>query len=302
MSPKQIKTHGLIAAAPTAFREDGSVDFDFIPPMAEHLFGGGAAGVFVNGTTGEGLSLTVEERCQQAEAWRKATPSDRRMFVHVGNDSLPVALELARHAASIGADAVAALAPIFFKPGSIDELADWCAALAGAVPELPFYYYHMPSLTGAAFRMNHFLKAAGPRIPNLAGIKFTFEAMDDFLLCQRLEEARYDMLWGRDEMLLGALATGATGGVGSTYNIDVGHYLKLIEAYEADDFERARRLQAEACEMIEALLAAGPFFAAIKYALQQLGLPITPRTRAPLPGADALNPAPIDAWLERRRQ
>ena len=78
------------------------------------------AGVFVNGTTGESLSLTVEERERALGAWRRVWPSDRWLFAHVGHNSLEDAKRLARHAADHGADAVAAIAPGFFKPAGIE--------------------------------------------------------------------------------------------------------------------------------------------------------------------------------------
>ncbi len=287
------RTAGLVAAAVTAFREDGAIDLEFIPAMAERMKADGLAGVFVNGTTGEGLSLTVEEREAQAAAWRKAVPSSMKLFIHVGAHAPGDAVRLTAHAQSIGADAIAAMAPGFFKPDGLAGLVDWCAEVAAGAPGLPFYFYHMPSMTGVSPRVHAFLARAADRIPNLAGIKFTHEALDDFLLCQHFAEGRYDMLWGRDEMLLGALASGATGGVGSTYNIAAPLYLEIIAAFQAGRIEEARRLQAGACRLITAMVDSGHFFAALKTILKNQGLPISPRTRSPLPPATVLDPAKL---------
>ncbi|OGV62667.1 MAG: hypothetical protein A2498_14755 [Lentisphaerae bacterium RIFOXYC12_FULL_60_16] len=276
------KTLGLVAAPPTAFREDTSIDYSVIAPLAEHLHRQGVGGVFVNGTTGEGMSLTTEEREWAAETWRKILPPGMKLFVHAGHNSLGDACRLAGHAARIGADAVAIIAPNFFKPAGVAGLTHWCASVAAAAPELPFYYYHMPSMSGVSLRVARFLEAAGPRIPNLAGVKFTAEALDDYQESLQLADGRYDVLWGRDEMLLGALATGAVGGVGSTYNVAAPLYLDLMAAYSRGDLAAARVLQAESITMIQAMVATGNFFVALKTMLRNQGVPILPRMRPPL--------------------
>jgi dihydrodipicolinate synthase/N-acetylneuraminate lyase len=278
------KTIGLVAAPPTGFRGDGEVDLDVIEPMAEHLRREGVAGVFVNGTTGEGASLSVEERERTAERWRKVLPAGMKMFVHVGHNSLPDAQRLARHARGIGADAVAAIAPGFFKPMGIEGVTEWCQAIADGVPGLPFYFYHMPERSGLSLSCARFLEHAGPRIPNLAGVKFTFEALGDYQEALELEQGRYDLLFGRDQMLLCALACGAQGGVGSTYNIAAPLYLKLMDAFRRGDLPAARELQSRSIRLINALAATGNFFMGLKAMLKAQGVPIHPRVRAPLGG------------------
>ncbi len=103
-----------------------------------------------------------------------------------------------------------------------------------------------------------------------------------------MDGGRFDVLWGRDEMLLGALATGTRGGVGSTYNVAAPLYLDLMAAFEAGDLAAARRLQLEAVSMINGMVATGHFFVALKAMLRAQGVPISTRVRTPLrnPPAD----------------
>ncbi|MCF7854133.1 MAG: dihydrodipicolinate synthase family protein [Candidatus Pacebacteria bacterium] len=276
------KTTGLIAAPPTGFAEDGSVDISVVAPLARHLHTQGVSGVFVNGTTGEGMSLSGEERLALATEWRRGLPAPMKLFVHVGHNSIVEAKRFAAHARKINADAVAAIAPSFFKPTDIDSLVDWCTEVAAAAPQLPFYFYHMPSMSGVNLSMTRFLDAAASRIPNLAGIKFTFEALADYQQALEFDGGRYDVLWGRDEMLLAALATGAKGGVGSTYNVAAPLFLELIKAFKNNDLPTARQLQARAITMINAMVETGNFFAALKAILRQQGVPIAARVRIPL--------------------
>jgi len=277
------KTTGLIAAPPTAFRGDGTVDMAAVAPLAEHLQRQGVAGVFINGTTGEGMSLTVAEREQLAAEWRRALPRGLKLFVHVGHNCGEDAAALARHAQKIGADAVGSLAPGFFKPGGIPALTDWCAPVAAAAPDLPFYFYHMPSMNGVHLNIARFLEYARPRIPTLAGIKYTFETMGDYLDALSFADGRYDVLWGRDEMLLGALALGARGAVGSTYNIAGPLFRKLMAAFDRGDLAAARALQLQAVRFINVMVQGPNFFAVLKAVLQAQGVPITTITRSPLP-------------------
>lgn len=288
-----MKTIGLIAAPPTGFQSDGSIDLAVVPHLARHLHAQGVSGVFINGTTGEGMSLSIDEREVLAEAWKKALPAGMTLFVHVGCHSLPEARRMTAHSQAIGANAVASLAPGFFRPEGIAGVVEWCASLAEAAPELPFYFYHMPSMNGVHLRASAFLEAAEDRIPNLGGVKFTFEAMDDFLMCQQQACGKFDVLWGRDEMLLGALAMGARGGVGSTYNIMTPLYLRLIGAFQQGDFEQARRLQIKAIEVIQAMVATGNFFTALKVLLAKQGVPIESSVR--IPQSQAIRMEAIDA-------
>ena len=276
------KTIGLIAAPPTGFRADGGVDINVVAPLAEHLRNQGVAGVFVNGTTGEGMSLSTGEREQLAVEWRRVLPAGMKLFVHVGHNSLAECQRLARHAQEIGADAIAAIAPGFFKPAGVAGLVEWCVPVAAAAPELPFYFYHMPAMTGVQVSTAEFLPRAAERIPNLAGIKFTYETMNDYMAAARVDGGRFDVLWGRDEMLLGALAMGAEGGVGSTYNAITPLFLKLIAAFRRGDIATARDLQAQAIAFIDSLVATGNFFAALKSVLRAQGVPISPAVRLPL--------------------
>src|SRR4051812_12692175 len=228
---KHTPLTGLIAAPFTSFHADGSLNLSMIEKQAQSLVTNRVSGAFVCGTTGEGLSLTVAERQQVAERWQTDAGSKLRVIVHVGHVGLADCQTLAAHAQKIGASAIGCFAPSFFKPASVDDLVQFCAEVAKAAPELPFYYYHMPGMTGVNFAMIDFLKAASDGIPTLVGVKFTHENLMDFLQCLHLENGRFDMVFGRDEVLLGALATGSRAAIGSTYNFAAPIYHRLIEAF-----------------------------------------------------------------------
>jgi N-acetylneuraminate lyase len=280
------RIEGFIAAPLTAFREDGSVDTTIIPSYARFLRFNGVSGVFVNGTTGEGFSLSTEERMAIAEKWVEASGGQFQVIIHVSHTSQVAAQDMAFHAAKIGADGIGEMGPLFFKPANVNALADQCALTASTAPGLPYYYYHMPAMSGVHFPMLDFLKAAETRIPSLAGIKYTYEDLYDFELCRAYKAGKYDILYGRDETLLCALALGCRGAVGSTFNIMAPLYGRLVASFDEGNLEEARRLQRISMHVIQRLIRGGNFFSTLKAVMGLLGVE-TGGVRAPLQNVDA---------------
>ncbi|MBL9214189.1 MAG: dihydrodipicolinate synthase family protein [Opitutaceae bacterium] len=255
--PSFTPISGLIAAPFTPLRSNGALHLTPISRYAKYLAGAGVRGAFICGTTGEGASLTTAERMQVAVAWRRARPRGFAVIVHVGNNCQADSCELARHAQKIGADAIATVAPSFFRPANIADLVEWCAPIAAAAPRLPFYYYHIPSMAGADFPMTKLLALAARRIPSFAGIKYTHDNLMDFGNTLTLAGKRHAVLAGRDEILLSYLVIGARGAVGSTYNYAAPIYRRLIEAHEAGDRAAARRWQALVRRFIGVMIECG---------------------------------------------
>ncbi|MBI5768620.1 MAG: dihydrodipicolinate synthase family protein [Verrucomicrobia bacterium] len=242
---------GLVAAPFTPFRADGEIAFEVIGRQARTLAANGVIGAFVCGTTGEGASMTGEERRRVMEAWVAARPAGLKIIAHVGHTSAGEAGALARHAQEIGADAIATVAPSFFKPPGQPELVGWCAQVAAGAPKLPFFYYHIPSMTSVTLPAAAFLAEAKSKIPTLAGIKFTYEDLEDYQAARKLGGDDYQVLFGRDEILLTGLQAGATGAVGSTYNYAAPLYIRIMKAFAAGDLETAKREQAKSRAFID---------------------------------------------------
>lgn len=248
------KIKGLIDAPFTPFHEDGSLNLAPIPEYAALLARNGLKGVFINGSSGEGYMLTEEERMQLAEAWMAAVPEDFKVIVHVGSTSVMSSRRLAEHAQKIGAWGIGAMATPFPKIGSIEQLCRYCEEIASAAPNLPFYYYHIPAFNGAFLSMYDFLKAVDDRIPNFAGIKYTFESLYEYNRCRRYQNGKFDMLHGQDETILPCLAMGgAQGGIGGTTNYNGRCLTGILEAWKKGDLEKARQLQDFAQDVIDVI-------------------------------------------------
>lgn len=287
---------GLIAATTTPFDMDGRLDLDQIGPMIDQLIATGVTGLYVCGSTGEGMSLTVEERKAVVESTIRVSAGRVPVIVQVGHNCLADAASLASHAQAAGADVVSATCPSYFKVADSQTLAKCMSQVAAGAPDLPFYYYHIPALTGSDVDVLDFLKRGGDQIPNLVGMKYTTTLLHEFQSCQALDDGRFDILWGCDEMLLGGLASGAKGAVGSTYNIAAPLYVQIMDAFASGDLVTARQLQLRSVSMIEQMKAFS-FHAALKQVMGMLGMPVGP-CRLPLSGIGETEVADLRARLE----
>jgi N-acetylneuraminate lyase len=268
--------HGLVVAAHTPFHANGSLNLATVEKQAAHFLAHKLSTTFIGGTTGECSSLTRDERLGLAERWMAVTRGTAlRVVVHVGGNCLEDAKALAAQAQQVGANAISALAPCYFKPRDVAALVDCMAAIASAAPALSFYYYEIPTMTGVTLSPSEFLARASEKIPNLAGLKFTSSNLMEYQLCRNFRDGAFDVPFGFDEMLLGALALGAKGAVGSTYNFAAPLYQRLIAAFISGDVAAAREEQMRSVQLIQLLVSFG-FMSATKAVMEMLGVPVGP--------------------------
>jgi N-acetylneuraminate lyase len=245
------KYEGLVAAPFTPMDKAGNLNLSIIPEYYSFLEKNGVTGAFINGSTGEGPSLTQKEKLLQAGRWAECLkPGGKMRIINlVGGTSYQECTENSLFSRESGLSAIAVVAPYYFKPADDTQLAEFVARVGESVPEMPVYFYHIPFLTGVNIPMIGFLEKISGMLPNFAGIKYTQEDFMDFLSCLNYENGRYDLLWGRDECMLSALVLGCRGAVGSTYNYAAPLYLALIEAFNKGDLDKARKMQQLSVDM-----------------------------------------------------
>ena len=270
-----MKIKNLIAATYAPMHQDGSLNTSVIKEYSQFLIRNKVAGVFMNGSTGDFVSLSTEERKEITTAWSQNKTPDLYLIDHVGDPSLKVAKELATHAAD-KVDAIGVLAPYYFKLNSIDKLVQYCKEVAACAPNLPFYYYHIPVLSGANLNMLDFLKVAPQEIPNFEGIKFTNNNLIDYLHCKNFEDGKYNILFGYDEIFLSSLPLGADGWVGSTYNHLAPVYYKIKTLFEMGRMTEAAALQTKAIRFVEILDSHGGFNGVAKGFMKTFGIDCGP--------------------------
>lgn len=274
------KLTGLIAATFTPMDGAGQVNLEPIPSMVERLLHQGIQGFYVCGSTGEGPSLSNDERKQVAAAFVEATQGRVPVVVQVGHNCLEDARHLAAHAEAIGADAISAVAPSYFLPENLSTLLDIFSRITDAVPSMPFYYYHIPQLSRLTLNPLAFLEAAATRLPSMVGIKFSSRDIEVMQQCRAFENGRYNVLFGVDEMLLSGLAAGCDGAVGSTYNFLAPWYHEVMASLEKGDLPRAQEAQRKVVELVTTIVRYHGI-SGLKTAMSWTGIPCG-STRLPL--------------------
>jgi dihydrodipicolinate synthase/N-acetylneuraminate lyase len=259
----------LLAASVTPLRHGGTrVDEGAIEPLVRFLVAGGVDGVFVLGTTGEGVLLGVDERRTVAERFREARAG--RLIVHCGAQSTADTAALAAHAASIGADGVAVIPPPYFPLGD-DALVEHFAAAAAACAPTPFYLYAFAARSGYPLPVS-VVERVRERVENVAGLKVSeapFDRVEPYL------SLGLPVFVGAERLIPEALAAGAAGAVSG-----------LASAFPEIVAEVVGRPDAAGAARLDALrreIERHPFHAALKQALRARGVPLEPDVRAPLP-------------------
>lgn len=276
---------GLVAAVVTPMDEKGDLNLGIVPRIVDHLEENGITGIYIAGSTGEGMSLTDEERRSVAEAYVMAAKGRMKSFVQVGHNSLKASAELAGHAESIGADAVSATPTGYFKVSSEEELVEGLLPIVEASPKTPFYYYHIPFLSGVNLDPMKLTDRAMDRLPTFCGIKYSDGG--SFFNLPMLEKVGpgLEFMAGSDEAYLMAVAQGFKSAVGSTYNYAAPIYDNVRNALDAGDFERARLWQARAIEMITTMFETCGR-ASLKSMMRMVGIDCGPVRRPIDPAGD----------------
>ena len=156
MNKMSDRLTGLIAATFTPLDNKGAINLAPIPAIVDLLKNDGVKGIYINGSTGEGPSLTIEERDSLMKAYINAAKGRMTTVVQVGTNSLRESKQMAAKAAEYGADAISSTPPSYFKPADAETLTECIAEVASGAPELPYYYYHIPTMTGVNIDMEDF--------------------------------------------------------------------------------------------------------------------------------------------------
>lgn len=280
---------GVLSALVTPFGPDGRVDTAALADLVDFQIGAGVDGLFVLGTSGEGLLLSVEERTALAGAVLELVGSRVPVVVHCGAVDTATAVILARHAAGAGASALATLPPLFFPYDDRAHLGHF-AAVAAAAPGLDHYVYENPDRVGFSLGPGLVLRLIR-EIPGLRGIKDTGDSLARIstYLAQPDPPTVYT---GNNVLLLGALVMGAAGAVSTLANAVPELFAALVGAYRAGRLDEARELQL-AVARLQALVSGLPYIASVKYLLERRGLP-GGSPRAPVPSLTAAQRTQLD--------
>jgi N-acetylneuraminate lyase len=259
---------GIIPAAVTPFDAEGRFDERAFERLLARLYSAGVHGVYLCGSTGEGMLQPVEQRKAVTEAAVRSSPEDKQVIVHVGANTTAEALELARHAAAAGAQMISSLPPLAGNY-SFAEIRRYYQQLAAA-SDLPLLVYYFPEVAPAVKTADQILELAA--IDNVVGLKFTEY---DLYTMLRLKQRGACIFYGRDEMLSAGLLLGADGGIGSFYNVIPGLFLDLWDLARSGAWAEMKDLQQLINDFITITLRY-PLFPALKAILGWTGIDCGP--------------------------
>lgn len=289
---------GLVAAAFTPLHADGSLALEKVPHIVDTVLARGLNAFYVCGSTGEWASLSTSERRAVAEAYVNAVAGRVPVVVQVGDFNIFSACELARHAASIGADAISASAPSYFPSKSPETVISCMQRIACEGGDLPFYYYYIPALSPTAMDADAFLSMTRDSIPTLAGIKYSGNSLHEYLRLVLKVGDQLDVFFGFDEQYLQGLASGAKGAIGSTYNFMAPIYRAIRDAFESGELREARKLQDLATRMVLRIVDGPQPHAGLKAAMALSGCDCGP-VRLPQRAMTASETRDLKRDLER---
>ena len=253
---------GIFPALVTPLKPDGSVHVRSLEQLVERMYNAGANGLYLCGSTGEGLKMQPDARQLVAEVVKSLSPKEKQTLVHVGAGSLEETLDLARRASRLGVTAISSL-PLARMAAT--ELPGFYRAIA-VTSTLPVVAYYFPAHTGYSLTFEQLAQLG--RTPGVEGVKFTDY---DLYALSRLNDAGLRVLNGRDEILVAGLIMGAVGGIGSLYNVIPGRVVELFRMTSEGRWEEARRLQVRVTRFITMMLSF-PLLPAIKQVLAWSGI------------------------------
>jgi dihydrodipicolinate synthase/N-acetylneuraminate lyase len=273
---------GALAAALTPLRDAGeALDEAAVAPYVDFLVAGGVDGLLALGTTGEGFLLPVEQRLRVAQLYVETAGDRLQVAVHCGAQSTWDTVELAAHAADVGADAVAVMAPPYFPLDDAELLAHLSAAARACAPT-PFYVYEFAARSGYPVPVP-VLEQLREAAPNFRGLKVSdapWERFAPYLL------EGLDVFVGPEALIPQGLAAGAAGAVSA-----------LASAFPELVVAALRDPGGADLGPVRTALERFPLQAAAKLIVAGRGVPIGPDVRRPLRTLTEAEQEELEAWL-----
>ena len=256
------KYKGVIPAFYACYDNEGNVSPEGVQSLTKYFVEKGVKGVYVNGSSGECIYQSVEDRKIILENVMKAAEGKLTVIAHVACNNTKDSQELARHAESLGVDAIAAIPPIYFHLPE-NAIAQYWNDISAAAPNTDFVIYNIPQLAGVALTQGLFAEMR--KNPNVIGVKNSSMPVQDIQMFKQAAGPDYIIFNGPDEQFMSGRVIGAEGAIGGTYGVMPELYLKLDEYVRAGKMEEAREIQYACDEIIYKMCSAhGNMYAVIK--------------------------------------
>ena len=260
------KYEGVFPALYACYDDKGQVSSEQVKAFTQYLMDKGVHGLYVGGSSGECIYQSVEDRKIVLENVMKAAEGKLTVIAHVACNNTKDSMELARHAESLGVDAIAAIPPIYFRLPEY-AIAQYWNDISSAALNTDFVIYNIPQLAGVALTQGLFAEMR--KNPKVIGVKNSSMPVQDIQMFKQAAGENYIIFNGPDEQFMSGRVIGAEGGIGGTYGVMPELFLKLDELVKACDMDTARELQYAIDEIIYKMCSAhGNMYGVIKAILK----------------------------------
>lgn len=259
------KFKGIFVAFNSLFDENDRVNTDSVKKLARQYKNAGVTGLYLCGSTGEGMLMSVDERKQLTEAVMQEVGGELVIIVHVGSAATRDAVQLASHAQSAGADAISAVPSVYYRLPEESIKLNWNMITEGA--DLPFFIYNIPELTGYDLSLSLFMQML--ENPKVCGIKNSSDSSWQIERFKTLGGENFIVFNGPDEQYLGGRMMGADSGIGGTYGAMPELYVHLEKLIRSGNMQEAKLWQKRINECIFALLACPSLYGASKCVIKR---------------------------------
>ena len=261
------KYKGVIPAFYACYDKDGNISPEAVQALTKYFVEKGVKGVYVNGSSGECIYQSVEDRKIVLENVMKAAEGKLTVIAHVACNNTKDSQELAKYAESLGVDAIAAIPPIYFHLPEY-AIAKYWNDISAAAPNTDFVIYNIPQLAGVALTQSLFAEMR--KNPNVIGVKNSSMPVQDIQMFKQAAGPDYIIFNGPDEQFVGGRLMGADGGIGGTYGAMPELFLKMDAYIRAGEAEKATPIQYAVNEIISALCSGhGSMYAVIKEVMKK---------------------------------
>lgn len=266
------KYKGVIPAFYACYDKEGNISPEGVQALTKYFIEKGVKGVYVNGSSGECIYQSVEDKKIVLENVMKAAEGKLTVIAHVACNNTKDSQELARHAESLGVDAIAAIPPIYFHLPEY-AIAQYWNDISAAAPNTDFVIYNIPQLAGVALTMNLFAEMR--KNPRVIGVKNSSMPVQDIQMFKDVKGDDSVVFNGPDEQFISGRLIGADGGIGGTYAVMPELFLAADAALKAGNIARAKEIQYKIDRIIYAMCSChGNLYAVVKEILKMNGLNI----------------------------
>jgi len=256
------KYKGVIPAFYACYDENGEVSPKAVQELTQYFIDKGVKGVYVNGSSGECIYQSVEDRKIILENVMKVAKGKLTVIAHVACNNTKDSVELAKHAESLGVDAIASIPPIYFRLPDY-AIAEYWNDMSAAAPNTDFVIYNIPQLAGVALSRSLFAEMR--KNPRIIGVKNSSMPVQDIQMFKMDAGDDYVIFNGPDEQFVSGRVIGAEGGIGGTYGVMPELFLKMDEYVKEGKMAEAMEIQYAVNAVIYKMCSAhGNMYAVIK--------------------------------------